>query len=736
MRPALSYAVILACVIFGALALRLWDPAPVARLRALAFDSFQRIAPAEFSPDAPVRIVDIDEESLAKLGQWPWPRTLLAELTDKLRENGAAAIGFDMVFPEEDRMSPANLARYWDGADTGPLGEALRNMPANDALFARSIGEAPVILGFIALGNGGGLPERKAGFAHGGDDPRLFAPRFPGAAVSLPELQDAAQGSGALNWIPEYDQVIRRMPMLVTVQDTLLPAFAGEMLRVAQGASTDMVKSSGASGVESFGEQTGISRVRIGDFEVPTDPNGQLWMKFSKSAPERYLPAWKVLNGDIPAAEIAGRIIIIGTSAAGLLDLRATPLEASVPGVELHAQAVEQIIAGDFLLRPDLALPGELLYILLLGIVIATLIYLTGAASSALIAIAAIAGVVGFSWYAYDSLGWLVDPVFPSLALIAIYLTGSLLMFLRTEHERNRVRNAFSHYMAPALVERLAADPARLKLGGEMRNMTLLFSDVRGFTTISEGLDAEELTRFLNELFTPLSNIIVAQDGTIDKYMGDALMAFWNAPLDDPDHAEHACRAALLMMEEMRALNEKWRKEAEKSGRDYRPVTLGIGINTGECCVGNLGSEIRFDYSVIGDNVNIASRIEGQSKTYGVGAVIGESTVERAPGHAFLELDLLKVKGKTQATRIFALLGDRAAGNDDAFITFKERHMAFLEAFRARNWDEADKSAEALAEDQPYGLETLYGLYRERIAIFRETPPPPDWDGSAEAATK
>jgi adenylate cyclase len=259
---------------------------------------------------------------------------------------------------------------------------------------------------------------------------------------------------------------------------------------------------------------------------------------------------------------------------------------------------------------------------------------------------------------------------------------------------------------------------------------------VRGFTTISEGLDAEELTRFLNELFTPLSNIILAQDGTIDKYMGDALMAFWNAPLDDPDHARHACRAALLMMNEMRELNEKWRESAEASGRDYRPVSLGIGINTGECCVGNLGSETRFDYSVIGDNVNVASRIEGQSKTYGVGAVIGESTVERVPDHAFLELDLLKVKGKTQAVRIFALLGDSALAENVEFKAFRDRHMAFLDAFRSRNWEDADKAAAKLAEEQSHGLETLYRLYRERIEIYRKTPPPADWDGSAEALSK
>ena len=309
-----------------------------------------------------------------------------------------------------------------------------------------------------------------------------------------------------------------------------------------------MVKSSGASGEKAFGEKTGIVAVKVGDFEVPTEANGQMWIRFTPESKERYLPAWKILNGEIGADELEGRILIIGTSAAGLLDLRATPLDASVPGVSLHAQAIEQILQGSFLQRPDFATPAELLYILVLGTLIAVLIYRLGAAGSAVLGGLAVAGVVGVSWYAFDALGWLVDPIYPAIALTAIYLAGTLFVFLRTERERNRVRHAFSHYMAPALVERLADDPSRLKLGGETRDMTLLFSDVRGFTTISEGLDAEELTRFLNSLFTPLSNIILDEQGTIDKFMGDAVMAFWNAPLDDAAHPSHACSAALRMM--------------------------------------------------------------------------------------------------------------------------------------------------------------------------------------------
>lgn len=737
MSSRLLYALIVGAVIVGALALRIWDPSPVARLRAVVFDTYQQIRPRVYDPNLPVRIVDIDEASLKTVGQWPWPRTVLATLVQKLKENGAAAVGFDMVFPEPDRLSAANAVQAWPKSDAlKSLREEIEKLPSNDTVFAEAIGQAPIVLGFIAAPQGTSIPEPKAGFAHGGDDPRLYAPHYPGAAASLPELQEKASGTGSLNWLPEHDQIIRRVPMVIQVGDKLYPSFAADMLRLAQGASTYMVKSSGASSETSFGEHTGIVKVRIGDYEVPTEANGQMWIRFTRQAKERYLPAWRVLNGDIGKDDIEGRLLIVGTSAAGLLDLRATPLEASVPGVELHAQAIEQILQGAFLQRPDFATPAELLYILLLGLLIAFLIYRLGATASAVLGALAIAAVVAVSWYAFDAFGWLVDPIYPAIALTAVYLTGTLFVFLRTEQERNRVRHAFGHYMAPALVERLADDPSRLKLGGETRDMTLLFSDVRGFTTISEGLDAEELTHFLNTLFTPLSNIILEEQGTIDKFMGDAVMAFWNAPLDDPQHASHACSAALRIMEGMPALNARWREEAEAKGRRFAPVKIGIGLNTGMCCVGNLGSETRFDYSVIGDNVNIASRLEGQSKTYDVDTIVGQSTTERAPDFAFLELDLLKVKGKTEATRIFALLGDNALKKTRGFTDLAARHDEFLRKYRAKDWGAADLLRRECDRMNGSGLHRLYALYRERIAYLQQNPPPPDWDGSTEALSK
>jgi adenylate cyclase len=736
MGPRLLYALIVGAVILGALLLRIWDPAPVARLRAVVFDTYQQISPRAYDPNLPVRIVDIDEESLTRIGQWPWPRTVLAELVNRLGENGAAAIGFDMVFPEPDRLSPATALQSWpQSADLALLRQAAEKLPSNDQVFAEAIGKAPVVLGFVAVPRGGSIPETKAGFAFAGDDPKLFVPRYPGAAASLPILQEKAAGTGSINWLPEHDQIIRRVPMLVTVGDKLYPAFAADLLRLGQGASTYMVKSSGASGEKAYGEKTGIVAIRVGEFEVPTEANGQMWVRFTRHAKQRFLPAWRVLNGKIGKEEIEGRLILIGTSAAGLLDLRATPLDASVPGVELHAQAIEQIVQGAFLLRPDFATAAELLYILVLGALIAFLIYRSGALTGAVLGAASIAAVIALSWFAFDASGWLVDPIYPAFALAAVYLTGTLYVFLRTERERNRVRHAFGHYMAPALVERLAGDPSRLKLGGETRDMTLLFSDVRGFTSISEGLDAEGLTRFLNTLFTPLSNIILEEQGTIDKFMGDAVMAYWNAPLDDPDHPQHACRAALRMMEQMGDLNRHWQDEAQAEGRTFPPVKIGIGLNTGICCVGNLGTETRFDYSVIGDNVNVASRLEGQSKIYDVVVIAGESTAARAPDFAFLELDLLKVKGKTEATRIYALLGDGEFKRSRGFADLSARHDAFLQKYRAKDWDAADMLRREC--DRADGsLSKLYALYRERIQHYRQNPPPPDWDGSAEAVSK
>jgi adenylate cyclase len=742
-RAALAHGLPVAAsgaVLAAALACWIANPPLLQDVQLKVFDQFQRLRPRAYQP-VPVRVIDLDDRTLARLGQWPWPRTLVARLVDRLAQLGAAAIAFDVVFAEPDRTSPGRLLPLWAGV---PELDALRanaaRLPDHDAVLARAFLEAPVVAGF-ALGAEATArtPTAKHGLSFGGDDPLQFLPRaFRGAIASLPELEAAASGNGCFNQLPERDGVIRRVPLFFRLGDAMYPSLAAEALRVAQGASTYVVNASGAHGEASFGEHTGIVSVRIGRLILPTDEQGRLWMHDTGPIPERMLPAWRLFEPDLDRDLIDGHIVFIGTSAAGLKDLRTTPRNPAAAGVEVHAQLVEQALAGEFLRRPDWARGVEMVYLLALGTGLTLLLPRVGALGCALLGAGAIAGACAGSWWAFTRRQWLLDPVFPSVMVLLIYLTASLIAHLRTEAERRRVRHAFGRYMSPVLVERLAHNPHLLKLGGEMRNMTLLFADIRGFTTISEQFDAEGLTRFINRFLTPMTEVILRHQGTIDKYMGDCIMAFWNAPLDDPEHARHGCRAALEMRDYLVEWNKRMTAEAEAAGATHHPIHVGIGLNTGDCCVGNMGSDQRFDYSVIGDDVNLASRLEGQSKTYGADIVLGPATAERVADHAVLELDLLQVKGKTKAVRIFALLRDEAFAAQPDFQALRAAHAQMLAAYRAQRWAEALARLEAcLALDTKYTrLRIFYALYRARIEAFQASPPAADWDGTTVATAK
>jgi adenylate cyclase len=647
-------------------------------------------------------------------------------------------VAFDVNFAEPDRTSPERITESLPAVpDVEALRARLAALPSHDGILAEAMARTPVVTGF-ALGADAPArpPAAKASFALAGDDPGPFVPAFSSAEANLAELEAAALGNGALSPTPDRDQVMRRIPLVLRLGDTLYPSLAAEVLRVAQGAKTNVVKSSGASGVLAFGEQTGISAVRIGRVAIPTDPHGRILAHFTGTAPERFIPAWQVLEPGFDAGRVAGRIVFVGASAPGLFDMRATSLDPAVPGVEIHAQVVEQILAGAFLYRPDFATGAELAYMLVLGLALVFLLPRYGALPGLLLGLAATAAVVGGSWFAYDQKGWLLDPVLPSFLVLFVFLASTVLSYLRSEAQRRQVRGAFSRYMSPALVEQLCAHPERLKLGGEMREMTLLFCDIRGFTTISEQFDAEGLTQFINRFLTPMTAIILDARGTIDKYMGDCIMAFWNAPLDDAEHVRHACQAALDMMAQLAVLNADWRIRAEREGKRYFPVEVGVGLNTGVCCVGNMGSEQRFDYSVLGDDVNLASRLEGQTKTYGVDIIMGENTRAQAGDFAVLEVDLIRVKGKTRPVRIYALLGDATVKDGEAFQALAARHGEFLTAYRSGNWPATRGLLTACRALGGARLAALYELYDERQADYGQTPPPADWDCVYVAKTK
>jgi adenylate cyclase len=726
-----------AALLFSAVWMRArgWEWTEAAQHRA--FDLLLKIQPRTYEP-TPVKIVDIDDETLSKMGQWPWPRTLIGRLVRKLSESGAAVVAFDAVFPEPDRTSPTRVVRSWpDTPELASVREKAKTLPDHDALFARDIAAAGnVTLGFVLIGDDNDtMPLAKARFAYAGDGPLTYLPRYPGAVKNLDVLEKAAAGNGNFGFAPEHDGIIRRVPIIFRRADSLIPSLSAEALRVAQGATNFAVKSSGASGEQSFGAHTGISKIKIGSYVVPTDEKGRVWVYYTPSTPERVLPAWKILEKGFDPELVRGCILFVGTSAAGLKDLRATPLDPAAAGVDVHANVAEQILLQKFLQRPDWATGAEILYMVALGAILLILLPRLGAAWCAPVGFGGIGLAIWVSWHSFTKLHYLIDPVFPSLTMLGIYMSSTIISYLKSEAERRQLRGTLSRYMSPKLAEEIAKHPEKLRLGGETRTMTFHFCDIRGFTTISEQFDPHGLTQFINRFLTPMTEIIFANSGIIDKYMGDCIMAFWNAPLDDPKHAVHACKSALEMHKRLNELNDSWRAEAEKAGKKFIPIHIGTGLNTGPCVVGNLGSDQRFDYSVLGDDVNLASRLEGQSKTYGVDIVVGNATKDNAPDFAFLELDLIKVKGKTVPVRIFALLGDKAVKDGAPFKDLEGEHQKMLSAYRHQNWDHALELIET-CKTFPFKLEKLYHLYEDRIALYREQAPGEGWDGTFTATSK
>ncbi len=717
-------------VALGALvALRIWDPAPVAALRLQVFDLYQRIAPRE-AKNYPAVIVDIDNASLAEVGQWPWPRSTLATLVTQLFRHGAVVVGFDVIFAEADRMSPKALADTLPGLDERAR-DLLRGLPGHDDVFADVLRRTRVVLAQAPVPEEFGNPKTsrpvKAGIAQVGGDPRPFLLTYNGVVRNIAPLEKTAKGLGSVTLAPEADGVARRVPLVVNVAGHIVPALTIEMLRVATGQRAIAVKSNKA----------GVDSIVVAGVSIPTDRHARKWIHFAARDPIRYVSAKDVIAGRVPADRIRGKLVLVGTSATSLGDVKATPVSSTMPGIEVHAQLLETILAKSDLVRPNYALGAELVLLTFTGLLIIVFTPLAGALWTLLVG-AVIAGALGVgSWYLYATEGALIDIAYTAVSGFAIYSLIAYTKYVREEGSRKSIRRAFSQYLAPAVIERLADNPDQLRLGGELRNMTLMFGDVQGFTTISERLSPEDLTTLMNRVLTRMTDPILRFDGTIDKYIGDSVMAFWNAPLSDPAHAANASRAALAMLDGVAALNAELRAEAAAAGATASDISIRIGLNTGECTVGNLGSDHHFNYSVLGDAVNLASRLEGQGKFYGCPVIVGEATALAAPELAFLELDLIRVKGKNIPARVFALLGDASLHDDLAFKRLSEGHGEMLTAYRAADWQAvARKLAWCRAHMGDLPLGKLYGVYEERIGRLPEITDPQDWDGVYEALQK
>ncbi len=707
----------------------------VDRIGLLVFDSYQRISPRPYEA-APVRIVDLDDETIRRQGQWPWPRTDTARLALALGEAGASAIAFDIVFSEEDRTSPSVLAKRFEKSDP-EAARVIASLPDNDDQFATVLGAVPSVMGFF-LTPGKTIDQAipKAGFAVSGSTPDA-APHYANAVLPLPGLLEPAAGLGSLSIVPDSDSVIRRAPLIAIQGDQMLPALSLESMRVAFGTDSILVKTSDASG--EGGDAGSVVSIKVGDVEIPTNEAGEMWMHYTRDVPERIVPAWKIMSGELSPAELenlfAGHIVFIGTSAIGLRDLRSTPLNDRELGVMVHAQATEQMILKKFLYRPDWAIGMERALLLLLGLGLVFALPRLGAAKGAIIAGVAVAVILGGSWYAFSEHRYLLNPTWPTMAIVIAYLLGTVLVFYQEERQRSYIRNAFDRYLAPELVARIAEDPSQLELGGEEREMTVMFCDVRSFSRISEQLSPNEIIRFLIAFLTPMTDILLEKKSTIDKYIGDAILAFWNAPLDDPDHHRNAARAALAMVDHLKILNVDMPNQTAEPWPGE--VKIGIGLNAGPCCVGNMGSQQRLSYSLIGDTVNLASRIEGLTKFYGVEIAIGSALHREIPEFASLPLDLVRVVGRDAPEEVRVLLGDDGLRATASFQAFEVQHNQMLAAYRAREWDKAsallDQGAELAAR---FSLTKLYKMYADRIVAFRQNDPGADWDGVYSATEK
>jgi adenylate cyclase len=718
-------------ILIGVAALRIADFAPIQELRVRTFDTYQRIEP-RVKTARPVTIIDIDERSLTKFGQWPWPRTRIADMVINLTRLGAVAIGFDIVFAEPDRLNPdavADTMRYLDEATKSKL----RTLPSNDQIFADAIKRSHVVLGETGLAGVNPLFDKTlpvTGVAMLGEDPRRFLFDFAGLLRNVDTLETAAVGRGLFTIRNERDGIVRRVPMMLLAQGVMMPSLSFEILRVVTGTPTIIIKS----------EKAGIKSVGLRGLEIPTDRNGQLWVHFAKQDRSIYVSAADVLDGNVPPEMIDHKLVLIGTSAVGLNDIKTTPVSSAMPGVEIHAQVLEAALTKALLSEPPYGIVLEFAAALVLGLLVITFAPMFGPVVLVTIGALFASLLIGASWYFYTQQRLLIDFTYPLLSTTAIYLTLIFSSFVREQAQRKQIRTAFAQYMSPVLVEQLAHSPEKLVLGGEEREMTIMFSDVRGFTSISETYkrDPQGLTALMNRFLTPLTNVILARKGYIDKYMGDAIMAFWNAPLDDKEHEINACEAAVEMLERIDELNKEREIEAQHGGHVYIPLNVGVGLNTGVGVVGNMGSDLKFNYSVLGDSVNLASRLEGQSKEYGFPIIVGSRTALAVKDKfAILELDFIMVKGKKEPEVIYAIAGREDTAQSGRFQRLRNLTIEMLACYRGRDWEGALAAIErGRGSDEAHSLERLYDLYAARIRDYQKNPPPEDWNGAFALLTK
>jgi adenylate cyclase len=695
--------------------------------------------------DDRIVIVDIDEKSLAEIGRWPWARNRLAELVEELQDRQKTALlGFDVVFAEADESSGLKRLKQLAQAelkDQPGFSEKLNQLQASldyDAVFAKAIEKRPVVMGYYFTSDRDGrvngvLPAPVMGRDALGGRPIKFT-SWNGYGANIELLAKAAPLGGFFNSITEGDGVVRSIPLLAEYKGQYYESLALAMFRmlaglpkVEPGFPPEKFLTRNYQGLESILLRQGGKTLAI-----PVDDRVATLVPFrgnggADGGSFRYISAADVLSKRLAPGALKDKIVLVGTTAPGLLDLRVTPVGETYPGVETHANVISGFLDGKVFVKPDYAVGFEIVILLFSGLTLAFALPLLSASRAVVVSLAVIGAIAGLNFWLYSGYG-LVLPLASALVmgLTAFALNMSYGYFVESRSKRE-LANLFGTYVPPELVDEMVKDPDSYSMKATTKELTVMFCDMRGFTKMSETMEPTQLQALLNSVFSRLTDLIRGNRGTIDKYMGDCVMAFWGAPVDTPEHAELAVKTALEMSNAVRRINE------EHKTKGLPEIGIGIGLNTGTMCVGDMGSDIRRSYTVIGDAVNLGSRLEGLSKTYGVDIVVSESTRKLASDFAWQELDKVRVKGKDQAVAIFWPLAPADRIDKDNVSELKTWGAA-LKAYRAQDWDQCD--VQLLNLQRLNGKKFLYRLYAERVASMRLLPFDPEWDGATNFETK
>ncbi len=693
--------------------------------------------------DDRIVILDIDEKSLAEGGRWPWGRDKMAALVDRLFDHyGIAVLGFDVVFAEPDDSSGLrsleSLAKK-DLRDDVAYQNALKGLRTTldyDRRFAESMAKRPVVLGYYFTNlsdalTSGKLPEPAL-------PPGTFKGRnlaltsWSGYGANLPVYQANAATAGHFVPLVDFDGISRRVPMLVEYQGAYYESLSLAMVRLLLGMPSitpGYADDSGASSRHYAGLEWLELPTQRGSVRIPVDESAATLIPYRGTQGSfRYLPISDALHGRLPVEALKGKIVIVGTTTPGLMDLRATPVATTYPGVEIHANLVAGMLDGNIKLKPAYVLGAEVLIIMLCGLLLALLLPLFSPMKATLLALCVLVTVTLLNLWLWVSAGLLLPLASTLLMIIALYALSMSWGYFVESRTKRQLTGLFGQYVPPELVEVMSRDPENYSMAGRKAELTVLFSDVRGFTTISEGLEPDELATLMNEYLGAMTAVVRNNRGTLDKYIGDAIMAFWGAPVSDADHARHAVMTALDMQRELRKLDEPFK------ARGWPVLHIGVGVNTGTMTVGDMGSPVRQSYTVMGDAVNLGSRLEGITKQYGVGIIVGETT--RAllkEDFVFRELDRVRVKGKAEPVGIYEPLG-LVGDVDKAALEALKLWQQALRLYRAQEWDQADVQIYNLSRQAPDCY--LYQLYAKRIALYRQNPPGEGWDGVTTFETK